>query len=356
MTLTVNTTTLALFSDYPGFAARLPHLSLGGFPTPVEKLGDLFIKRDDLSGDVYGGSKVRKLEMLLADASDSGAKGILTFGYLESSHTLATTIYARRIGLPVTCILLSETTNEKVRQHLLLDHYYGATLVHSEAEDFIQHRDSIIEEHVRKFEETHGAPLYVIPFGGTNTLGAAAYVNAAFELKQQINEGLMPEPDYVYVALATMGTAAGLALGFKAAGLKSKVVAVRVVSPRNATEEGLLELFRNTNEFLHAQDDSFPLFHPGDANIEMRHEFYGEAYGIPTSDGQAAVDLLATEGIELETTYTGKTFAGLLHDLRTGRLRNKTVLFWHTANSRDNSSLVSGVDFHSLPQEFHRYF
>jgi 1-aminocyclopropane-1-carboxylate deaminase/D-cysteine desulfhydrase-like pyridoxal-dependent ACC family enzyme len=357
--------TLALFSDYPEISAHLPHVCLGGFPTPIEKLGalgvrsdtqDLFIKRDDLSGDVHGGNKVRKLETLLGDARQSGARGILTFGYLESGHALATAIYARKLGLPVTCILLSETTNERVREHLLLSHYYGATLVLSEADDFIQRRDSIIAEQVGTFEKLHGAPPYVIPFGGTSTIGTAAYVNAAFELKQQISDGLMPELDYIYVALATMGTAAGLALGLKVARLKTKVVAVRVVSPKHATEEKLLDHLGETNRFLHALDDSFPLLDPVAANIEIRHEFYGESYGVPTSDAMTAVDLLAAEGIRLESTYTGKTFAALLHDLRIGRLRNKTALFWHTANSKDNSSLVSGLDYHALPREFHQYF
>ncbi|MBM4136247.1 MAG: pyridoxal-phosphate dependent enzyme [Nitrospira sp.] len=51
-------------------SSKLPYVSLGEFPTPVEKLeqlgkdigiNHLFIKRDDLSGKVYGGNKIRKL-------------------------------------------------------------------------------------------------------------------------------------------------------------------------------------------------------------------------------------------------------------------------------------------------------
>src|SRR5260221_5966379 len=45
-------------------AARLP---LGTYPTPVEHgPSGLSIKRDDLTSDLYGGNKVRKLELLLA--------------------------------------------------------------------------------------------------------------------------------------------------------------------------------------------------------------------------------------------------------------------------------------------------
>ena len=53
-------------------------IPLGHYPTPVERVeglsvrspyaSELWIKRDDLTNDVYGGNKVRKLEWLLADA------------------------------------------------------------------------------------------------------------------------------------------------------------------------------------------------------------------------------------------------------------------------------------------------
>ena len=61
---------IPLFEHYPILGRKLPYVSLGEFPTPVQKLDqlgrhlgldNLFIKRDDLSGKVYGGNEVRKL-------------------------------------------------------------------------------------------------------------------------------------------------------------------------------------------------------------------------------------------------------------------------------------------------------
>ncbi len=71
--------------------------------------------------------------------------------------------------------------------------------------------------------------LYCIPPGGSCALGALGYVNAAFELKMQIERGELPEPDEIFIAYGTMGTAAGLALGIRAAGLHSRIRAIRVV-------------------------------------------------------------------------------------------------------------------------------
>jgi len=46
----------------------IPRLAFGTYPTPVERVEtlstrstDLWIKRDDLTSDLYGGNKVRKL-------------------------------------------------------------------------------------------------------------------------------------------------------------------------------------------------------------------------------------------------------------------------------------------------------
>ena len=62
--------------------SSFPKVSLGIFPTPIQRLENIsrrlhtnvYIKRDDLSGLGLGGNKVRKLEYLLADAKEKGAK------------------------------------------------------------------------------------------------------------------------------------------------------------------------------------------------------------------------------------------------------------------------------------------
>ena len=75
--MTDATKTPVLFETYPKLKGKIPWISLGNFPTPVEKLNKLgkkigvenfYIKRDDLSSNIYGGNKIRKLEFLLAEA------------------------------------------------------------------------------------------------------------------------------------------------------------------------------------------------------------------------------------------------------------------------------------------------
>ena len=112
-----------LFDLYPGLHGRVPHLQLANLPTPLDaadrmaaELGvrRLWIKRDDLSAKPYGGNKVRKLEHLLADALEKGCDAVLTYGAAGSNHALATSIYARRVGLDCYAVLTPQAPSPKV--------------------------------------------------------------------------------------------------------------------------------------------------------------------------------------------------------------------------------------------------
>jgi len=183
------------------------------------------------------------------------------------------------------------------------------------------------------------------------------YVNAAFELRDQIARGELPEPDRIYVALGTMGTAVGLMLGLKAAHLKSEVVPVRVVSEQLASMRKLTGLFQKTNSYLCSLDPSFPRFELSESHIDIRSGFLGEGYAYFTVEGMDAVRRMRkTEWVKLEGTYTGKTLAALMDDVQKHDLRGRVVLFWNTYNSRDFSDRISDVDYRQLPPSFHGYF
>jgi D-cysteine desulfhydrase len=153
-----------------------------------------------------------------------------------------------------------------------------------------------------------------------------------------------------------MGTVAGLALGLTAAGLKTKVMAVRVTDPQYTSLPKARRLFEKAKRLLRAADPAFPDC-PFPDSFEFRHEFFGDAYGLYTEAGMRAVRLLRdAEGINIEGTYTGKAFAALLADAEAGRLRGKTVLFWHTYNTRAPAGDFAKTDYHVLPRTLHRYF
>jgi len=354
---------IELFKSYPILKGKLPYVSLGNFPTPVEKLGkmgkeiglnNLYIKRDDLSGNIYGGNKIRKLEFILGSIIKKDIKEVLTFGAAGSNHALATAIYANNLGLRSISMLFPQPNADYVKKNLLMSYHSGAEL-HQYPNKLLM-GPGIICQLLRHGLKYNHFPE-IIPPGGSSVLGTTGFVNAAFELKKQISEKKIPEPGYIYVALGTMGTAAGLLLGLKAVNIKSKLMAVRVIDKKMANLEKVEELFHRTNSYLNILDDSFPIFKFPSDQIEINHEFFGRQYALFTSEGMQAVRKIRdTEGIKLEGTYTGKTFAALIDDAKKKKIANVAVLFWNTYNSKDFPDIIADIDYKELPACFHVYF
>lgn len=354
---------IPLFRDFPQLEKRLPYVSLGTLPTPVEKLGrvgsdigvnSLYIKRDDLSGSVYGGNKVRKLEFLLGNILRTSAKEVITFGFAGSNHALATTIYARQVGLRSASLLMPQVNAHYVRRNLLAGYHHSARICH--------YRDlpllllGIISQLCRG-KVKYGAFPRFIPAGGSCPLGIIGYVNAAVELRDQITAGELPEPDLVYVPLGSMGTAAGLILGLGAVGLKTRVIPVRVIEERMASPKRMMRLIGKTEALLRRLDPAFPRVNLSRDDLFIRNDCLGEGYARFTEKAVKAADLMKSKaGVVLNGTYSAKAFSALLDDAEREELDEKVVLFWNTYNSRDLSGIAIGVDYRQLPKEFHRYF
>lgn len=330
--------------------SKFPTANLAQLPTPIRPLAALgegvFMKEDGLSGPVYGGNKIRKLEFLLGEALAEGRKSVITYGAAGSNHALATAVCCRELGLRAISILAPQQTSGHVRKNILMQHATGAELhLCPGYTDFPEATRRISD---RCLAEDGIAP-YIIPAGGTNATGALGFVNAAFELASQAAR--LPCPDVIYLPMGTGGTLAGLLVGLKLAGLKMRVEAIRVVDPAFRNESHIAKLCNEICVKLGID----PLVE--DSDIVIRDEFHGEDYGIPTPAGREAVEQFQTlENVQLENTYTGKTAAALLHDLRTGALEGQAVLYWNTLNSRNVDAEIDHIDFHDLPPGFHSCF
>ena len=331
--------TLPLHDRFAGTRA-LAHVALASLPTPVEPapelarllgLNSLFIKRDDVSAEAYGGNKVRKLEFLLGQALAERRKSVLTFGARGSNHVRATAVYGKQLGLRIHAVLTPQPETSYLEANLAADRAAGATLYFADAMPEAFQRSADLQIEITRDDGI--APL-VIPFGGTSPRGTIGFVNAALELVAQIERGELPRPDVVYVPLGSMGTASGLAIGFAALGLPIQVVGVRVISAAIANLDLARLVVAQAVALLHESDPDFPRLEPQKVNLHVRDGFLGDGYAKPTAEAREAVDLAAAHGLHLETTYTGRALAALVADARAGRLTGKTALFWNTYSSR----------------------
>lgn len=352
-----------LFETFPVLRQRLPRAQIAELPTPVEpmsrlaaRLGveNLYVKRDDITAPLYGGNKVRKLEFLLAEAASRGAKEVLTFGCAGSNHATATAVYAREMGMRGISMLLPQPNARSVRKNLLISHWFGAELNYYQSSAQLE-KD--LPRVIARHEAETGARPFVIPAGGSSPLGVAGYVNAALELVRQVRRNIAPAPDVIYLAAGTMGTAAGLKLGFKIAGFDTKVLPVRVTAESFVNAPAMVALFKDANTLLREKDNSVPLLELDESETMLRHEFYGGKYAQYTPQSVEAMRMVEKyEAIRLEGTYTGKAFAALISDARNGELKRKNVLFWNTYNSRNTENLIKNQDYANLPAPLHKYF
>jgi len=344
---------LPLFEKYPTLAKHVPWIPIGDYPTPVQKMEnlgkaagypELWIKRDDKSSAVYGGNKVRKLEFAIADALRKKKKYIITPGGVGTNHGLATTILGANAGIKTVLCLIPQPITSKVQENLLLDRHFGAEIYagRSMAETYLRGAWAML---------TH-PNFYLLWAGGTSPLSTLGYVNAAFELKAQADAGLLPEPAYIFGATGSMGTTAGLIVGARLSGLKSRIVGVKVSIDSYANVKGIVSLANKTAGLMRKHDSSVPETRFTAADFDLDMDFYGGEYGRVTPQGVAAVDLIKqTEGIRLETCYTGKALAAMLDFVKKHRsLNDAPVLFWNTHNSVDFSKELAGNhDYTRLP-------
>lgn len=353
-------TRFALLSRYPFLESKITRINLGAWPTALEPLpglinGPFLIKRDDLSHPLYGGNKVRKLEFIFADALQRGCKEMITAGGLGSHHVLAVSALGRSVGLNTTGLLFCQPVNRHVRQNLLLEKSFG-TEMHF-VRDYRGVGISFVKLYLRRRFNHRRRPYLLMP-GGSNALSTLGYLNAALELEAQLRQQGLPDPEAIFTAAGTGGTAAGLLAGLALTRMDTILHAVRVVHPSVLDPDRVTTLALQALRLLRclgvetagAEGRLKQLLH-------FEEGYLGEGYGFNTLESDLALQLFQEQcGITLEGCYTGKAAAAAL---AYGRRRNtcaeRPVIFVHTASSThlQGNSLQAEAD---LPSQFHWCF
>lgn len=305
----------------------MPRIKIAHLPTVIEPLTKLthlfggpklYIKRDDQTGLAFGGNKTRKLEFLIADAQSHGAKSLITAGALQSNHCRQTAAAAAHFGLQCTLVLTGDPPTE-TSGNLMLDKLFGAQIIYSSRKD----RDEVLQNNFNNSWEKGERP-YLVPYGGSNPIGACAYVHAIEELVEQ---GL--KPDWIIFASSSGGTQAGMTLGAQLHGFSGRILGISVDETSDTLCNLVSSLANETAELIGSS------IHLSAKDILVNDNYLGQGYGIMGDMEKEAIHLFARyEGILLDPVYTGRAAAGLLDLIQKGNFsKDEVILFWHTGGT-----------------------
>ncbi len=261
----------------------VPRLRFAHLPTPVETLPrlsgalggpHLMVKRDDQTGLAFGGNKTRKLEFLVAEAREQGAKTLISGGALQSNHCRQTAAAAARFGFKCILVLTGDKP-QHASGNLLLDLLFGAEIV---------------------------------------------YVADRKEIDQNVGA------DWIVFATSSGGTHAGLLLGQRIFGFSGKVLGISIDESEEWLKSEVSKLASATSEKAGERIEFTP------PDVLANADYCSAGYGVVTEQEREAIRLFAEyEGLLLDPVYTGRAAAGMIDLIRKGFFKTSdTVMFLHT--------------------------
>ena len=328
-----------LFDALPDLAGKLPWLPLIDGPSPVEPCealfpwlgrGGIFMKRDDRISSLYGGNKVRRYEFVLADAKAKGATRIVTCGGIASTQMMATGLFGRKLGFPVTGVLFDQPVTQFARESILGFAEAGIDLVPGGGYVTTAWRT------LRAYRsEARG---YFIPPGAGNPLANLGYIDAMLELAEQVDRGEAPKPEVIVLPAGSSGTLAAIALGAAWLGWKTEVIGVRITTSLACNRLTIDWRIRATDRFLEDHDHRWRTHNSSPFRRRVHYSLYkdalGKGYGHPTPESIDGIERIrALTGSPGEVTYSGKAIAALHAIANRQEYRDKTILFWNTLAS-----------------------
>jgi D-cysteine desulfhydrase len=307
---------------------------LAKLPTPLDEMPNLtralggprlLVKRDDLTGLAGGGNKTRKLEYLMADALANKCDVVITAGGPQSNHCRQTAAAAAICQMECHLVLGGEP--QPPSGNLLYDQLLGATVHWTPKSRRSERMDNLAAQ-----LKSEGRRPYVIPVGGSTSLGAVGYVAAMFELVDQLERDKRTVHRLLF-ATSSGGTQAGILLGARLAGFTGAITAISIDQPPDGDSNctflaGVCEIAHGAAQLL-GSSERLSLH-----NFHTNYDYLGAGYGIVGDLEREAIRLLArTEGLLVGPVYTARAAGAMIDLIRRGVFpSNETVLFWHTGD------------------------
>jgi D-cysteine desulfhydrase len=309
-----------------------PRFALAQLPTPIERLPlspspdskiEIFVKRDDLTGSILSGNKVRKLEFLFYDLLASGAKAVVTCGGLQSNHCRAVAAISAMAGIECHLVLKGKLPATPSGNYFL-SKLFGARVKFISEKEYEENVNEIMRVVAGRLRSS-GKKAYVIPEGGSDPLGVWGYIKALQEIKAQAEKANL-NFDTIVTAVGSGGTFAGLYLGAKITGWNVKILGFAVCRDTLYFQRCIYDLCLSVQKELATDLRLDP------AEIDIDDRFIGPGYArIGKTEIEFIRNIASNSGLVLDPAYTSKALLGLFSRIADGRFNSgSNILFIHT--------------------------
>ncbi len=328
-------------TDAAEILAAFPRARFSHLPTPLMRMenlgretgcGNLYVKRDDLTGLGMGGNKARQLEYYIGEAQALGADTVLITGAVQSNFVRQCAAAARALGLACEVQLENRVggmpEGQEKTGNYLLDRLLGVPVHHFPVGEDEAAADANLEKIADGIRARGGKP-YVIHLGATHPpLGSVGYVEAAREILADV-EALGLQLGAVVCASGSAVTHTGLLTGLRLFGSAAPVFGICVRRASAVQTPRVLKRCRDLESMLGCGQVV------ADGDVWTSDAYLGEGYGKASAGTIAAIEMAARqETLILDPVYTGKVFDGFVGLARDGVLpREGAVVFVHTGGT-----------------------
>lgn len=296
----------------------------GHKPTPIYFLKSIgtnrvYVKRDDLLPFSFGGNKARKAELFFEEIDRGEYDCVVTYGSGSSNHCRVVSNMAASRGMKCFIISPEETLHETNNSKLM--NLFGAEIIVCQVSEVAD----TIEEKLQSLRK-NGSKPYFIAGGGHGNIGTQAYVNCYEEIRQYEKE-MSIHFDYIFHASGTGTTQAGLICGKLINREERDIVGISIARKNPRGRDVVLE---SVSDYLNTNKVSIDRTIIEDA-IYFLDDYVSGRYGDSSEIINDTIRrTMMKHGLPLDSTYTGKAYAGMVDYIDKNAIEAKNILFLHT--------------------------
>ena len=295
--------------------------------TPIFSIAEinqnnLYVKREDFIPFSFGGNKARKAQLYFDVIDNGNFDCVVTYGSSSSNHCriVANMAAARKMS----CYIVSPEEASKNTYNTDMMKLFGAEFTVCPVNKVHDTIESIL---IKLKEKGHNP--YFIAGGGHGNIGTQAYVNCYEEIRRYESDNNI-KFDYIFHTSGTGTTQAGLVCG-KLINRDEKEIIGISIARRNP--KGRNVIVDSVKDYLSEQKVNVTDGAIEEATIFV-DDYVGEGYSTNTPIVENIIKTVITQyGIPLDSTYTGKAFAGMLDYINKNSIIDKNILFIHTGGT-----------------------